>query len=112
MAIVGFATVVWRVAISFQKTEDRTGVIEKKIDRIERTQITKSDVSNIVDSLLQPVLLAQDGLRRSYVRYLRNDSTLKLTDFIEYMNGIEWTVAPAARDSIKVKVKIEKIPKR
>ena len=112
MAIVGFATIIWRVAVSFQKTEDRTGIIEKKIDRIERGQITKSQIVYIVDSLLQPVVENQNAWGKSYVYHLRRDSTLKLDDFIKIMGGMEFElVQPEPVKSVfgKTKIKIIKL---
>jgi len=112
MAIVGFATVVWRVAVSFQKTEDRTGIIEKKIDRIERTQITKSDVAGIVDSLLKPVIENQDAWGKSYIYHLRRDSSLKLDDFIRILEGVKFElVQPEPVKSVfgKTQIRIMKL---
>lgn len=112
MAIIGFAGIVWRVAVSFQKTEDRTGIIEKKIDKIERSLITKLDVSRVVDSLLQPVIANQDAWGKSYVYHLRRDSTLKLDDFIKIMGGLEFElVQPEPVKSVfgKTKIKIIKL---
>jgi len=112
MAIVGFATVVWRVAVSFQKTEDRTGIIEKKIDRIERMQITKSDVAGIVDSLLKPVIENQDAWGKSYIYHLRRDSSLKLDDFIRILEGVKFElVQPEPVKSVfgKTQIRIMKL---
>lgn len=114
MAIVGFATIVWRVAISFQKTEDRTGIIEKKIDGIERSLISKADVTNIVDSLLQPVIANQDSWGRSYVYHLRRDSTLKFNDFLKIMEGLQFVLVQSEEMKQvfqETKIRIEKIKK-
>jgi hypothetical protein len=116
MAIAGAVTIMWRVAVSFQRGEDKTAQIEKEM-------VTKYDMKKLVDSItlynyrmerkMNDVIVGQNALRVSYIKHLRsavNEKTLSLDDFLEYMNGIEWVVSPVEDkrinyvDSFKIKI--------
>lgn len=116
MAVVGALTVLWRVAISFQRGEDKTTQIEKEM-------VTKYDMKKLVDSIsiynyrmenkMDAIISSQNALRTSYVKYLKsavNSKTLTLDNFLQYMEGIEWVVSPIEDkrintvDSFKIKI--------
>ena len=100
MAVVGMVTVIWRVAISFQKAEDRDSLTTQEICEIKEDMVKHTDWKIFVDSIyyhnfrmgekMNDIKKGLNALRSSYVQYLRNDGSLTKDDFLQYMEGIEF----------------------
>lgn len=100
MAIVGAVTVIWRVAVSFQKSEDRDDIATQELTEIKQEMITKNEWSIFTDSIyyhnvrmerkMDDIKTGLNALRSSYVLHLRNDKTLTKDAFLQYMEGIEF----------------------
>ena len=100
MAVVGMVTVIWRVAISFQKAEDRDSLTTQEICEIKEDMVKHTDWKIFVDSIyyhnfrmeekMNDIKKGLNALRSSYVQYLRNDESLTKDDFLQYMEGIEF----------------------
>jgi hypothetical protein len=96
MAICGFAAVIWKAALFFDKKDDKTNVLETKM----QTVIDKQDIQtnqnvaifNQLDILtikVDKVITSQQGLKNSYSLYLKNDSSLTKKDFVIYMETMD-----------------------
>ncbi|MDH7554351.1 MAG: hypothetical protein QHH74_11910 [Spirochaetota bacterium] len=100
MTVVGVVTVIWRVAISFQKAEDRDNFTAQEIYEIKENMVRRTDWKIFVDSIyyynfrmeekMNDIRKGLNALRSSYVQYLRNDESLTKDDFLQYMEGIEF----------------------
>ena len=100
MALVGALTVIWRVAISFQKGEDRDMITNKEIIEIRDEMITRTEWSILVDSIshhtarmegsMNEIKTGLNALRNSYVSFVRNQKNLTTDQFLKYMEGIEF----------------------
>jgi hypothetical protein len=117
MSIIGFATVVWRVAISFEKRDEKSLMIEKQLIEVNKSVI---DLNMSVEDLetgqeylrseikkqgilTNKVVESQNGLRSSYIKFIKNDKSLTVDEFLNYMQGIEVGVK---RDDFKDSLKI------
>lgn len=100
MAVVGAVTVIWRVAISFQKNESRDEITTQEICEIREEMITKEQWHVFTDSVyahnyrmrnsMNEIKTGLNALRNSYVSYLRNQKGLTKEEFLNYMEGIEF----------------------
>jgi hypothetical protein len=125
MAIIGFATVVWRVAVSFQKgTEHDTRVDEKLVQVVEFQKDQKQCMDSLtlryeeirqsvrdLNVLTYEILQKQNALRNSYVRYIQADERLTKEEFINYMEGVQWTIMPIKQDTMQYRISVKKIEK-
>lgn len=100
MAVVGAVTVIWRVAVSFQKNENRDELTTAEICEIRDEMITRTEWHVFTDSVyahnyqmrrsMNEIKTGLNALRNSYVSYLRNDKGLTKDEFLNYMEGIEF----------------------
>jgi len=100
MALVGAVTVIWRIAVSFQKADDLNIHNTEDIIEIRDDMVTKTEWYLFTDSIynhnrrmrssMNEIKVGLNNLRNSYVSYLRNDSRLTKDDFLRYMEGIEF----------------------
>jgi len=100
MAIVGAVAVIWRIAISFQKSETQNDDNTSDIIEIRDAMVTRTDWHVLTDSLylhnarmrrgMNEIKTGLNNLRNSYVAYLRSDKGLTKDDFLRYMEGIEF----------------------
>jgi hypothetical protein len=122
MGILGFAGVIWTYATKSAGKDYDIAELKEDIEVIQECMITQDEFRGIKDSIylynyrvedkLNDIINSQNALRRSYVSYLKHDSSLTKEDFIELMNGIEWIITPPKVDSANFKIKIRKIAKR
>lgn len=99
MTFVAAITFIWTLGVKSERKSNEN--ISVKQDVIEIKDVQKIQSKNI-DSLLiiikdiqiNQIKLTenQNAMRNSYVKYISNDKTLKLDDFLEYMNGIEFQI--------------------
>jgi hypothetical protein len=121
MGILGFAGVIWTYASKSASKDFNVANLKSKVESIENNMVTKSDLKVLTDSLrlynyrmeqkVNTLVQSNNNLRNSYVNYLKRDKTLKLEDFLKFMNGIEWVVSPIEDkriDSIDFQIKIKK----
>jgi len=100
MAFVGAVAVIWRIAVSFQKSDDLVIHNSEDIIEIRDDMVTKSEWYLFTDSIyshnrrmrssMNEIKTGLNNLRNSYVSYLRNDERLTKDDFLRYMEGIEF----------------------
>jgi hypothetical protein len=103
MAILGALTVVWRIAISFQKGEDRDSHTTQEIIEIREDMITRYEWKTFTDSIyvhnhrmrnsMEEIKTGLNSLRTSYVSYIKDQSSqnaLTVDQFIRYMDGVEF----------------------
>ena len=103
MAILGALTVVWRIAISFQKGEDRDSHTNEEIIEIREDMITRYEWKTFTDSIyvhnyrmrnsMEEIKTGLNSLRTSYVSYIKDQSSqnaLTVDQFIRYMDGVEF----------------------
>lgn len=100
MAVVGVVTVIWRIAVSFQKSEALNDHNASDIIEIRDEMVTRTDWHVLTDSLyvhnvrmsqsMNEIKTGLNNLRNSYVSYLRSDKGLTKDDFLRYMEGIEF----------------------
>jgi len=122
MGILGFAGVIWTYATKSAGKDYDIAELKEDIEVIQECMITQDEFREIKDSIylynyrvedkLNDIINSQNALRRSYVSYLKHDSSLTKEDFIELMNGIEWVITPPRVDSSDFKIKIRKIAKQ
>jgi hypothetical protein len=121
VGILGFAGVIWTYATKSASKDFNVANLKSKAENIENNMVTKSDLKILTDSLslynyrmeqkVNTLVKSNNNLRNSYVNYLKRDKTLKLDDFLKFMNGIEWVVSPIEDkriDSVDFKIKIKK----
>jgi len=109
MAIVGAVAVIWRIAVSFQKSESQNDINTSDIIEIRDEMVTRTDWHILTDSLylhndrmrrsMSEIKTGLNNLRNSYVSYLRSDKTLTKDDFLKYMNGIEFELKKKPNNS-------------
>lgn len=109
MAVVGVVTVIWRIAVSFQKSESRDDVTTQELTEIKQEMITKTEWSVFTDSIyyhnvrienkMEDIKTGLNALRGSYVLHLRNDKNLTKDDFLKYMEGIEFELKKKSDNS-------------
>jgi hypothetical protein len=122
MGILGFAGVIWTYASKSANKDFNIANLKDKVENIEKNMVTKNDLKILTDSIglynyrmeqkVNALIKSNNNLRNSYVNYLKRDKTLKLDDFLKFMNGIEWVVSPIEDkkiDSMDFKIKINKI---
>jgi len=100
MAVIGAVTVIWRIAVSFQKADDMNADNTQEIIEIRNEMITRTQWYIFTDSVynhnyrmrnsVEEIKKSLNNLRNSYVSYLRNDESLTKDDFLRYMEGIEF----------------------
>jgi uncharacterized protein (UPF0179 family) len=122
MGILGFAGVVWTYATKSAGKDYDIAELKEDIETIQECMISQNEFREIKDSIdlynyrvegkLNELIQSQNALRRSYISYLKHDSSLTKDDFIELMNGIEWIITPPRVDSSDFKIKIRKINKQ
>jgi hypothetical protein len=100
MAFVGAVAVIWRIAVSFQKSDSQNDLNTSDIIEIRQEMVTQHDWHMLSDSIfahnsrmmsgMTEIKTGLNRLRNSYVSYLRSDKTLTKDDFLRYMEGIEF----------------------
>jgi hypothetical protein len=114
MTLVAITTFIWTLGIKAERKTHETAAFIKEVTEIKGAQVEER---NKLDSVLLIVTEVRDkqselatnqnALRNSWVRYLSNDERLTKQDFLQYMEGIEFTVKPVPIvDTTKLNAKI------
>lgn len=117
VGVLGFAGMVWTYASKSAGKDYSVANLKVDVAKIQTEMITKNELKVFADSIslynyrmeqkLNTLVKSNNNLRNSYVNYLKRDKTLKLEDFLKFMNGIEWVVSPIEDkriDSFKIKI--------
>jgi ABC-type tungstate transport system permease subunit len=120
MSVWAVLTTVWILSAKNAGKDYNVANLKNDVAKIQTEMITKYEMKIFTDSIsyynyrmeqkLNTLVKSNNNLRNSYVNYLKRDKTLKLEDFLKFMNGIEWVVSPLNND-VKVdsfKIKINK----
>ena len=99
MTFVAAITFIWTLGVKSERKSNENISVKQDVTEIKDAQKVQS---KNIDSLLiiikdiqiNQIKLTenQNAMRNSYVKYISNDKTLKLDDFLEYMNGIEFQI--------------------
>jgi hypothetical protein len=121
MGVLGFAGVVWTMATKTANKDYNVANLKADVTAMKDKMATKDDLKILKDSIfiytvrveqkVNEVTKGQNALRRNFVEYIKRDKTLKLDDFLKFMNGIEWVIQPVENksDTGDVKIKIRKL---
>jgi len=113
--VLAIGSFIWALGVKSER-KNIEGVNVRKdvleIKEIQKTQGQKLDsIYDIVDKLRKKqneLINNQNALRESYVKHLTDDKSLKLDDFLKYMNGLEFQITPidgAPKPDFKIGIK-------
>jgi len=128
MAFAGAVTLVWKVAVYFDRRDNRSSLIEIKVDKLiisDSSRSAKLDhiITNQknIEIKFNESIVAQNALRNSYVLHLSKDKALTKEDFLKYMEGLslelkknDWInmwLIPLQKDSLTVQELKQRYPR-
>ena len=87
--VVAAATIIWKAAISYDKVSTNLEtIIEAQFVQGEQLDSIE-DTLYFVNKSVRELDASHNALRRSYIQYIAKDSTLKTSEFLNYMQGLE-----------------------
>jgi len=113
--LLAVGSFIWTLGVKserkiFEKVNIKENIVE--VQKVQKQQSEQLDsIYAIIDKLRikqSQIIDNQNSLRQSYVNYVSNDKSLKLNDFLKYMDGLEFEIAPiegAAKPDFKIGIK-------
>lgn len=98
MTFVAVVTFIWTAGVKSERKTLDNNSIKKDLQEL-KADVSKIDTLIImienIKSTQDIIIENQNAMRESYVNYLANDPGLKKTDFLKYMEGLEFELEPA-----------------
>jgi hypothetical protein len=101
MTFVAVITFIWTIGVKSERKSNEKLSVNKDIAEIKLTETEQNQkidsliviISDIHKSQIE-VVKNQNALRNSYVNFVSNYPGLKLKQFLEYMEGLEFQLKP------------------
>jgi len=111
MAVVGFAGVIWKVAVTVNGNDNNVSGLKMDVKEIKAMVVPLREQNDsiifkvdILDRKVERVGRSQDALKGKFIQHMGNDSSVTKQDIIDLMNDLEVKKKPQIKDSLKVRI--------
>lgn len=99
--LLAVGSFIWALGVKSERKNIEGVNVKKDITELKEIQSKQSEkidsIYAIVNQIRQKqneLIGSQNSLRQSYVNYISNDQSLKLPEFLKYMEGLEFQITP------------------
>ena len=96
LSVVGFAGVIWKVAITVNGNDNNITSLKSDVKDIKEIVMPLKEQNDsiifkveILDRKVERVGRSQEALKGKFIQHMRNDSSVTKQDIIDLMNDLE-----------------------